>query len=144
MIKAPACWGADVSVDICQLLLLFSIISPWLNKANVMLYRVWQFVNERTLISIYHAIFDSHLNYASIVWGQANCSINMVFIIQNKALKTIHLKGEFDHISSLFSESNTVKLPDKISIENWLFVNKSLNRQLPEIFHNWFVFSWHT
>ena len=41
-----------------------------LNKANAMLYKVRQFVNERTLISIYHAIFDSHLNYASIAWGQ--------------------------------------------------------------------------
>ena len=41
-----------------------------LNKANAMLYKVRQFVNQRTLISISHAIFDSHLNYGSIVWGQ--------------------------------------------------------------------------
>ena len=40
-----------------------------LNKANAMLYKVRQFVNEKTIISIYHAILDSHLNYASIVWG---------------------------------------------------------------------------
>ena len=38
-----------------------------LNKANAMLYKVTQFVNERTFISIYHAIFDFHLNYNSIV-----------------------------------------------------------------------------
>ena len=38
-----------------------------LNKANAMLYKVRQFVNERTFISIYHAIFDFHLNYNSIV-----------------------------------------------------------------------------
>ena len=41
-----------------------------LNKANAMLYKVREFVNDKTLISIYHAIFDSHLNYASIVLGQ--------------------------------------------------------------------------
>ena len=41
-----------------------------LNKANAMLYKVRQFVNQRTLISISHAIFDSHLNYGSIVWRQ--------------------------------------------------------------------------
>ena len=106
-----------------------------------MLYKVRQFVNEKTLISIYHAIFDSHLNYASIVWGQTKSSINRVFTIQKKAIRTIHLKGKFDHTSSLFSESNIIKLPDKISIENCLFVSKSLNNQLPEIFNNWFVFS---
>ena len=41
-----------------------------LNKANAMLYKVRQFVNEKTLISIYHVIFDSHPNYAFIVWCQ--------------------------------------------------------------------------
>ena len=106
-----------------------------------MLCKVRQFVNEKTLISIYHAIFDSHLNYASIVWGQTKSSINRVFTIQKKAIRTIHFKGKFDHTSSLFSESNIIKLPDKISIENCLFVSKSLNNQLPEIFNNWFVFS---
>ena len=65
----------------------------------------------------------------------------MVFLIQKKALRTIHFKGKFDHTSSLFSESNIIKLPDKISIENCLFVSKSLNNQLPEIFNNWFVLS---
>ena len=37
--------------------------------------------------------------------------------------------------------SNIIKLPDKISIENGLFVGKSLNNQLPKIFNNWFIFS---
>ena len=106
-----------------------------------MLYKVRQFVNEKTLISIYHAIFDSHLNYASIVWGQAKSSINRVFTIQNRAIRTIHFKDEFDHTSSLFSKPNIIKLTDKISIQNCLFVSKSLNNQLPDIFNNWFAFS---
>ena len=55
-----------------------------LNEANAMLYKVRQFVNEKTLISIYHAIFDSHLNYAFIVWGQTKPSINRVFTAQRK------------------------------------------------------------
>ena len=41
-----------------------------LNKANAMLYKGRQFDNEKTLISIYHAFFDSRLNYASIDWGK--------------------------------------------------------------------------
>ena len=112
-----------------------------LNKSNAMLYKVRQFVNQRTLISIYHAIFDSHLKYASIVWSLTKSSINRVFIIQKKALRTIHFKATFDHTSFLFSASNIIKLPDKISIENCLFVSKSLNNQLPELFNNWFIFS---
>ena len=43
-----------------------------LHKANAILYKIRQFVHESTLISIYHAILDSQLNYASIVWDQTN------------------------------------------------------------------------
>ena len=105
-----------------------------LNKANAMLYKVRQFVNEKTLISIYHVIFDSHLNYAFIV-GAKKSSINRVFTIQKNVIRTVNFKGEFHHSSSLFSESNK-KLPDKICIKNFLFASKSLNNQLPEIFNN--------
>ena len=55
----------------------------------LILYKVRQFVNKRALISIYHAIFDSHLNYASIVWDQTKSSINRVFIIREKAIRTL-------------------------------------------------------
>ena len=60
-----------------------------LNKRNAMLYKVRQFINKRTLISIDHAIYDSHLNYTSIVCAQTNYSINRVFIIQKKGLRAI-------------------------------------------------------
>ena len=108
-------------------------------KANAVLYKVRQFV--KTLILIYHAISHSHLNHDSIVWGQTKSPINRVFIAQKKALSTIRFQGKFDHASSLFSESNIIKLPDKSSIENCLFFSKSLKNQLPEMFNNLFVFS---
>ena len=34
IIKPPDCWGADVSIEIYELLLMFSIISPWTNKVR--------------------------------------------------------------------------------------------------------------
>ena len=34
-----------------------------------------------------------------------------------------------------------MKLHDKIVIENCLFINKSMNFDLPSIFNNWFTFS---
>ena len=34
--------------------------------------------------------------------------------------------------------SGILKLYDKISLENCVFVNSSLNKHLPIIFHNWF------
>lgn len=34
-----------------------------------------------------------------------------------------------------------VKISDKIEIENFLFINKSVSNILPPIFNSWFVFS---
>ena len=34
-----------------------------------------------------------------------------------------------------------VKLPDKIKIENCLFISKYVNNKLPQIFDSWFIFS---
>ena len=40
-----------------------------LNRANAMLYTVRDSVNANILKSIYYALFESHINYASIAWG---------------------------------------------------------------------------
>ena len=54
----------------------------------------------------------------------------------------MNFKDQLFHSSPLFSESNTLKFTDKITLENILFVNKSINRQImPPIFYDWFTFS---
>ena len=45
-------------------------IATKLNRANALLFKIRNYVNFNTLKSIYFAIFDSHINYASLVWGQ--------------------------------------------------------------------------
>ena len=46
----------------------FNDITINLSQANALLYKVRKFVNTRIAKSIYHDIFDCHLNYANIVW----------------------------------------------------------------------------
>ena len=38
-------------------------------KANAMLSKIRQFVDQKTLKAIYHAIFESHLYSSSLVWA---------------------------------------------------------------------------
>ena len=42
---------------------------------------------------------------------------------------------------SSFFRHEIIKLPDKIIMENCLFVSKSINFDLPPIFNHWFTFS---
>ena len=106
-----------------------------------MLYKVIDFVNAEILKAIYHALFESHIHYACIIWGQNLCTINRLVILQKKASRLIHFKERNTHTDSLIFESKMVKLPDKIKIENFLFISKYVKNILPSIFNSWFIFS---
>ena len=62
------------------------------------------------------------------LWGQNVCTINQLFILQKKELRLIHFKERNAH-------------PDKIKIENCLFLSKYVNNKLLPIFNSWFTFS---
>ena len=47
-----------------------SNIAIKLNRANALLSIIRNYVNKLTLRTIYFVIFDSHINYANLVWGQ--------------------------------------------------------------------------
>ena len=110
-------------------------------RANAMLYKFRDFVDAGILKSIYDALFESHIRYAYIIWGQSVCTINRIFILQKKALRSIHFKEHNAHTAPLFFKSKIVKLPDKIKIENCLFISNYVNNKLPAIFNSWFIFS---
>ena len=73
-----------------------------LNRANAMLYKVREFVSTDTLRSIYYAIFDSHLNYGNLVWGQNTNAIKRLTILQKKALRLMNFKPRNFHNSPFF------------------------------------------
>ena len=112
-----------------------------LSRATAMLYKLRDFVSPKTLVSVYYALFESHLNYACTVWGQNIHSVNRLFILQKKALRTLHHKQQNEHSNPLFLESKIIKLPDKVKIENCLLISKYFHNKLPPIFKEWFTLS---
>ena len=53
----------------------------------------------------------------------------------------MNFKDQLFHSSPLFSENNILKFDDEVILENILFINKSINRQVPRIFYDWLTFS---
>ena len=98
-------------------------IAKKLNRANTMLYKVRDFVDANILKSIYYELFESHINYACIIWGQNISTINHLYILQKKALRIINY--------TLFHYSKIIKIADKVKIENCLFIDKYTNNKLP-------------
>ena len=85
-------------------------------------------VSKLTLKSIYFAIFNSHLIYASQIWCQANnAKINSLSIRQDKALRIINFKERGSNTNPLYNENNILKLTDHVVTQNCLFVYDHLN-----------------
>ena len=73
--------------------------------------------------------------------GQNSNSIKRLLVLQKKSLRIIYFLNHGAHTSHLFRDLNILKLPDKIAVENCLFINKYFNKCLPRIFKNWFTLS---
>ena len=112
-----------------------------LNRANTLLFTIRNYVNKHILRTIYFTIFDSHINYADLIWGQNLHAVNRIVILQKKALRIMNFQSRDSHSSPLFKSNHILKLEDKILIENILFINKSFNNLLPPtIFKSWYTF----
>ena len=53
----------------------------------------------------------------------------------------VHYKQRDFHSNPLFLKSSIIKFPDKVKIENCLFISKYIHNKLPSTFNNWFTFS---
>ena len=116
-------------------------IAVTLNGANALLLKIRSYVNTKTLRNIYFAIFDSHLSYSCIVWAQNINAVRRLIIFQKKALRIMNFKDQLFHSIPLFSSNKILKIGDKITLENILFVSKSIKTQVPSIFNEWFTCS---
>ena len=52
-----------------------------LKRASALLYTIRNFVNRHILRIIYFAIFDTHLNYANLIWGQNINTVGRIVIL---------------------------------------------------------------
>ena len=78
-----------------------------LSQAIGMLYKIRKSCNHQVLLSLYHAIFNSHMTYGLPIWGNATDNIlQRIVILQKKAIRAISLSGYNDHSSPIFKNLN--------------------------------------
>ena len=61
-----------------------------LNRVNALLYKIRSYVSFNNLKAIYFAIFDSSINYASLIWGQNRNSKLRIITAEKKPLRIIN------------------------------------------------------
>ena len=90
-----------------------------LNRVNALLYTIRNHVNRHILRTIHFAIFDTHLNYANLIWGQNLNDVSIIVILQKKGLRIMNFQSRDSRSSPLFKSNHILKLEDKILIETY-------------------------
>ena len=74
-----------------------------LNRANVLLLKIKNYVKMKILKEYIPAISDSHLTYSCIVWAKNLHTVNRLIILQKKALRIMNFKDQLFHSNPPFS-----------------------------------------
>ena len=89
-------------------------LSKKLSQSIGMLYKIRKSCDQRVLLSLYHAIFNSHMIYGLPVWGNTTDNhLQRIITLQKKAIRAISYSGFNDHTSPIFKKLNILKLKDQ-------------------------------
>jgi len=79
------------------------------------------------MLSLYYAIFHSHLQYRLIIAGSSTNKtyLKKLSILQNKAVKIVEVGKYFDRATPFYSNLKILKLEDLMMFEKAIFVFKS-------------------
>ena len=114
-------------------------ISKKLASANFAINSTKNFLPLKIRKLLYYSLFDSHLNYGNLLWGCAkNTLINKIDVLHKKCIRNVALKKYKAHTEPLFKDLCILKLSDKISYCQALFMHQYRNSKLPNSFTNIF------
>ena len=115
-------------------------LSNKLGRSNGIISKLRHFIPNKTLISVYYAIFNSYIIYGCSVWSMTTLTnINIINILQKKCIRIMNFAPFNCHTTSLFKDNKILKLNDIIKIQQlklaFQFKNNALPNDLRKLFH---------
>ena len=96
-----------------------------------MLSKVRHFVDKKT----------SWTQKIPVLFGHGILILLKDWLLQKKSLCLIHFLNHNTYTAPVFKDSNILKFPEKIALENCIFIMNYFNQTLPTPFKNWFTHS---
>ena len=110
-----------------------------LSRSVEILAKVKPFLNSKTLLQLYYAIFHSHLKYQILAWTSTfKTFIKKLNILQNKYAKIIGGESYCNRATPFYTKLGILKLADLVKFEKALFVFKFKTKTLPVQFSKYF------
>ena len=109
-----------------------SAVATKLKNANGILARLRHSVPRDILVSVYYALFFSHLNYCIQIWGQnVSTRTSRIQSLQNSAVRIMSFADYHAPVDPLYFDLKILKYEDLIHIRNASFVHNLYNKLLP-------------
>ena len=103
-----------------------------LKRANGILAKLRHYLPRDILISVYYALFYSHLNYCTQIWGQPVSNfISRITSLQNRAVRIMSFADYHAPVNPLYRDLKLQKFKDLVHLKNVLLVHSVYYRNLP-------------
>ena len=111
-----------------------------LSSANFAINATKNFMPLKIRKTLYHTIFDAHLNFGILLWGCAKRNLQKkVENLQKKCIRNVYLAKYRSHTQPIFKKLSILNFTDKITLLRAVFMNQYRNKKLPESFNNKFT-----
>ena len=108
---------------------------PNFNMAIGLLFKVRHYMPKFLLKTIYYSFFNSHLIYASQIWGQIKTKLfQRVVKFYNKAISIKNFLPYSSDNNKTYNDLKIRKMPDFISLQNSLFMKDCFEKEIPNPF----------
>ena len=117
-----------------------SELSKKLSRANGIIMKL-RHAPQSTLISVYYAIFYSHLNYGCSVWSlTTSYNLDTINVLQKKCIRSINFAPCNSHTTPLFAETKLLKFEDITTATKLKFAFDFKTGNLPDDLKGMFQF----
>ena len=114
-------------------------ISKKLASANFAINSTKNLLPLKIRRNVYYSLFDSHLNYANILWGCAtNKQLKKIVTLQKKCVRNVAKLPYKAHTEPIFKVLGILNLHDKLTYSRSVFMHQYKNDKLPNSFANMF------
>lgn len=112
----------------------YRMVKDKVMKSVGILHRLKHLLPFSTLLTIYHSLVMSHLNFHILSWG---FDLEPFHLLQKKAIRAITRSHFLSHTEPIFKQLNLPNLPTIFETAKLKFYHKYMNGILPEYFMDW-------
>ena len=115
-------------------------LSKRLSCAAGIFSKLRYYINIKTMIEMYHSLFNSKLQYAILCWGSTSSTrISKLQVLQNKAIRNMNKAPRYYRLDNYYLNQRILKVQDLYNLEVVKFMHGHSQGLLPICFSSFFV-----